>query len=142
MKEIYLAAYDADNHKNLEVAFDTFEDMAEESNAKDLESYNIDLDKATDKFLLQMTKLFGRHIDMMYFLSCVNWNNFGSSLSDNDQIEVARAAYNTWLKDESDMSLCSISDKILAHIENGDLTINEAVRKSGRQMLEIICWED
>jgi len=36
------------------------------------------------------------------------------------------------------LSICSISDKILAHIENGDLTVDEAVDKSGRQMLEII----
>jgi len=103
MKEIYLAGYNANEHRSLEIAFDTFEDDIEAAGVKNLESYNIELDKATDKFLLYMTKLFDRHINMMYMLSCVRSNDFGCSLSDDDQIKVARATHNTWLKDESNI---------------------------------------
>lgn len=140
MRKIYLATFDG-NHNDetsYEEAMSDFENSLAETGIEEVTAYYQDLYKPTDEFLLEMSRVFKDHIDKIYMLSNIEWNSFGCDLSDEDKIKVYHAVFNSWLKDESEMNLCDMSDRILALIEQGELTVDEALKKSGRELLRLI----
>ena len=139
MKKMYASIYKLPFERaEIEEAKARLEDELYSAEAEDLVSYDVDLNKTDDGFLLEMTKHFRHYIDIMYMMSCVLANAYGSALPDSDVIKVANAIYRTWLKDETNRSICYISDHILQMIESGKITVDEALEKSGRELIGMI----
>lgn len=140
MKKIYLAIYDGSNDDETlyEEAMSDYETNIAETGVKEVKAFYQDLSKPSDEFLLELSRVFQGSLDKMYMLSNIEWNYYGETLSDEDKIKVGNATFNTWLKDESGMSSCRISDRILSLIEDGKLTVDEALKKSGRELLRVM----
>lgn len=144
MKKIFLVTWDGlKEHDSLyENRMDEFQQSLAELDVKDMAAYSQDLCKTSDDFLLEMSKLFENDMTVMYIYYCIRCNDFGYSLTREEQKKVCKIVYETWLKDESNLSVCTISDQILDLIENKKITIDDASRKAGRELLRFMRMEE
>ena len=141
MKNIYLMSYDKiddTDEQILEEAISTFENDLTDARPGNCETYYQNLDHAGDPFLYEMTRLFGRHVDRMYIFSCIDCNDFGCQLSVKDKAKVCDAVYQAWMKDESSLSICRISDCILKLVDSGEMSVDELAEKTGKELLAAI----
>ena len=118
---------------------------------EDFESSSIDKGIKIDSFvfdktlkssdILSLAKFFRRDMTKMYIMSCLMDGDRDSRFRDDDIIDLCYVVYQTWLKDESDLPICVISDTLIEAIYLEHLSVSQAIEMAGREMVRYLYEE-